>query len=115
MSYTARATTSGTAPAIAFSRAFAQEHPEFTEGRFEVHVIAPGRLLLTAPVSPHDEDAEGADPVLEAFLSFLDQQMREHPEMIRPFTARDLKGVDELLEGVEVDPDEAIDDDFVLP
>jgi prlF antitoxin for toxin YhaV_toxin len=115
MSYTARATTSGTAPAIAFSRAFAREHPEFTRGRFEAHVIAPGRLLLTVPMSPRDEDVEGADPVLETFLSFLDQQMRAHPETIRPLTARDLEGVDELLERVEVDLNEAIDGDFVLP
>jgi hypothetical protein len=51
--------------------------------------------------------------VLGAFLSFLDRQMTEHPELIRPMTTADIAGLDELL--VEVDLNEEIDDDFVLP
>ena len=113
MPYTARATTSGTAPALAFSRAFASEHPEFTDGRFDVHVIAPGRILISAHVEVAEEDED--DPLLDAFLGFLDQQIREHPELLRPFTARDIEGVDELLSGVEVDLDGRLDDDFELP
>jgi prlF antitoxin for toxin YhaV_toxin len=113
MPYTARATTSGTAPALAFTKAFANEHPEFTEGRFDVFVIAPGRMLVSAPV---EIEADGGDdPVLETFLSFLDRQMHEHPELIRPFTADDVEGLDDLLAGAEVDLDGRIDDDFVLP
>lgn len=114
MPYTARATTSGTAPALAFSKAFAAEHPEFTEGRFEAHVIAPGRLLISAPVEAVDNDEN--DPVLGAFLGFLERSMQEHPELVRPMTAGELAGLDELLEGVEVDPDEDLRDaDYVLP
>lgn len=112
MSYSARATTSGTAPALAFSRAFAEAHPEFTQGRFEVHVIAPGRLLVSAPV---DAEEHGDDPVLGVFLDFLDHQLVRRPDLARPFTAADVAGLDELLEGVEVDLDEDLGDDFVLP
>jgi antitoxin PrlF len=112
MPYSARATTSGTAPALAFSKAFANEHPEFTEGRFEAYVIAPGRLLVTAPLPAEDEED---DPVLGAFLGFMSAQMQARPELIRPFSAADLEGVDDLLTGVEADPDEQIDDDFTLP
>ena len=112
MSYSARATTSGTAPALAFSRAFAEAHPEFTRGRFEAHVIAPGRLLVSAPA---DVEAGGDDPVLGAFLDFLDQQMLQRPDLVRPFTAADVAGLDELLDGVEVDLDEDLGDDFILP
>ncbi len=114
MPYSARATTSGTAPALAFSQSFAAEHPEFTKGRFEAHVIAPGRLLISAPVevAEHEED----DPVLGAFLGFLEQSMQDQPELLRPLTARDVAGLDELLEGVEVDLDADLgDDDYVLP
>jgi hypothetical protein len=113
MSYTARATTSGTAPALAFSKAFADAHPEFTRGRFEAHVIAPGRLLVSAPVEEQAED--GADPVLGAFLDFLDQQVLQRPDLVRPFTASDIDGLDELLEGVEAEMDEDLGDDFDLP
>jgi antitoxin PrlF len=116
MPYTARATTSGTAPALAFSKAFAAEHPEFTEGRFEAHVIAPGRLLISAPVEVADENEDEDDPVLGAFLGFLERSMREHPELVRPITARDIEGLDEMLEGIEVDLDEDLRGvDYVLP
>jgi hypothetical protein len=114
MPYSARATTSGTAPALAFSKSFAAEHPEFTTGRFEAHVIAPGRLLISAPVEVAEEDSD--DPVLGAFLGFLEQSMRNHPELLRPLTAGDVAGLDALLEGVEVDLGTDLgDDDYVLP
>lgn len=114
MPYTARATTSGTAPALAFPKAFAAEHPEFTEGRFEVHVISPGRLLISAPVEEADEDAD--DPVLAAFLGFLEKSMAEHPELVRPMSATEFARVSEMLEGVEADLDAPLgDDDYVLP
>lgn len=113
MTYTARATTSGTAPALAFSKAFAEAHPEFTHGRFEAHVIAPGRMLVSAPVGVEEE--QGDDPVLDAFLDFLDQQMKTRPDLVRPFTAGDVRGLDELLDGVEVDLDGELSDDFTLP
>jgi len=112
MSFTARATTSGTAPALAFTKSFAAAHPEFTEGRFEAHVIAPGKLLISASVQSDDDED---DPVLGAFLSFLDKQMLDHPDLIQPFTQADIEGLDVLLEGVDVDLGEEIDDDFVLP
>jgi antitoxin PrlF len=113
MTYTARATTSGTAPALAFSKAFAEAHPEFTQGRFEAHVIAPGRMLVSAPVGI--EEDEDDDPVLGAFLDFLDVEMKARPELVRPFTAGDIQGLDELLDGVDVDLDGALSDEFTLP
>lgn len=41
--------------------------------------------------------------------------MASHPELITPFTARDVAGVDEFLNGVAADRDEEMDDDFVMP
>jgi len=114
MRYTARATTSGRAHALAFTKDLAREHPEFTKGRFDIHVIAPGRLLVSAidePVSAADDES---DPVLGAFLGFLEQQMEMRPDLIRPFTARDVEGLDELLKDTVVDPDEDLGD-FTLP
>jgi hypothetical protein len=65
-------------------------------------------------VSP-EADTE-ADPMLSRFLDFLDQEIRRNPESLRPLTARDIEGVDELLDRVEVDGDEPLGDpDFVLP
>jgi antitoxin PrlF len=51
-----------------------------------------------------------------AFLSFLDESMRKHPELVRPLTAGDISGLDDLLDGVDADLDAPLgDDDYVLP
>ena len=55
-----------------------------------------------------DEDSE-ADPVLGAFLDFLERQMAEHPDRLQPadpeWVARMLK----LAQGIPVDLDEEIE------
>lgn len=48
-----------------------------------------------------------------AFLSFLDAQMAERPDLVEPFTASDIKGLDTLLDGVP-DGDEVDWDEFEL-
>lgn len=55
------------------------------------------------------------DPVLESFLAFLAERMRTHPELIEAFSEQDVAGLDELLAGVEYDPNERLDEDFELP
>lgn len=76
---------------------------------------------MTDPVSEdrrfegHEADGDQSSPVLTSFLSFLDQQIRDHPELVRPFTARDIEGLDDLLRGVEVDLNDWADDEFTLP
>lgn len=114
MPYSARATTSGNAHALAFTKDLAKEHPEFTKGRFEVHVIAPGRLLVTALDDVEDAHDFDSDPVLGAFLGFLEQQIQSRPDLIHPFTSKDVEGLDELLKDVEMDLEEDLGD-FTLP
>lgn len=99
MPYSARATTAGTQDALAFSKEFSREHPEFRKGRFDVHVIAPGTALITTR-SEAEAQGEEDDPVVGAFLGFLEAQMEARPDRITPFTQADVTGLDELLEDV---------------
>lgn len=46
---------------------------------------------------------------------FLDFQLARHPELVRPVTAEEVAGLDDLLDGVEFDLDDALDDGFTLP
>jgi hypothetical protein len=71
-------------------------------------------MLVTAAARPGGEQAE-TDPVLEAYLAFVEQQMLNHPESIRPLTTEDVRGLDTLLADVAVDRDEELADDFELP
>jgi antitoxin PrlF len=79
-----------------------------------VSVLGPGAMLVTAAARATREPAE-TDPVLEAYLAFVEQQMVNHPERIRPLTTDDVRGLDTLLADVVVDRDEELADDFELP
>ncbi|HET7230485.1 MAG TPA: type II toxin-antitoxin system PrlF family antitoxin [Longimicrobium sp.] len=69
--------------------------------------------MISAPVG---DDDDAGDPVLGAFLGFLEKSMLDQPELVQPLTARDVAGLDEMLEGVEVDLEAELgDDDYVLP
>ncbi len=111
MPYSLRATTSGKQHALALPKKFVDEHPEFADGRFSAHVVAPGHVLISteAPVEITEED-----PVVGAFLAFVEQEMRAHPGTITPFSVADIQGLDELLDGVVVNRDEDLGD-FNLP
>ena len=112
MSYSGRATRTGNSRAFRFESALFTSHPEFAEGDMEADVIAPGRLLIRA----RSREAEvNQDPVFGAYLAFLEEQMVASPELLRPFTTEDVAGLDELLEGVEYDKEEALDEEFELP
>jgi hypothetical protein len=115
MSYTGKATTAGNSKALSFESALFKAHPEFGAGRFEAHVIAPGTLLVTsaedAPQATGDED----DPVLRAYLAFLEQQMVAHPELIQPLDMDLLARMDALLGDIEVDLAEDLGPDAHLP
>jgi hypothetical protein len=55
------------------------------------------------------QDEVGEDPVLDAHLAFLAEQMHVHPHLIRGLPS--LERAEALVEGIEVDPDEDLDDD----
>jgi hypothetical protein len=56
--------------------------------------------------APEDEE----DPVVGAYLAFLDQEMRRSPDRLTPLTHTDVAGLDELLSGVEANRDEDLGD-----
>lgn len=111
MPYSGRAAKTGNSKGFRFESALFTAHPEFASGDLEADVIAPGRLLVRTRVEPGAEE----DPVLDAYLAFLEDQMRRHPEAVTALTDQDVAGLDELLSGVEYDRDEPLDDAFELP
>jgi len=110
--YSGKPTTSGNSKALRFESALFKAHPEFARGELVAHVLGPGTMLVKA--TPDARTGEG-DPVLDAYLSFLETHLAAHPEEIRPMTAADVRGLDQLLAGVVVDRDEEIPEEFELP
>jgi antitoxin PrlF len=113
MAFTAKATTAGNSKALRLDSALVTAHPELSEGVFTVHFIGPGTFVIVKS-EKHAAAEDTEDPVLSAFLAFLDRDMKNHPERIRPMTSRDLVGLQKLLEGVVVDRDEDLGD-YTLP
>ena len=51
------------------------------------------------------------DPILGGFLSFLANDMQQHPEKLQPLTASMRNSVEGLIEGVEIDLDAQLSDE----
>jgi antitoxin PrlF len=59
-------------------------------------------------------EPEGEDPVVVAFLDFLEGDMRAHPENLTPVTESLVARLRGLTEGVEVRHDEQIEGNVAL-
>lgn len=113
MSYNGKATTVGNSRALSFEATLFKAHPEFASGRFEAHVIGPGTMLVTS-TEPAEESRTDEDPVVLAYLAFLEEQMARHPELIQPMDAL-LARSEDLVGHIEVDLDEDLGEDAYLP
>lgn len=56
-------------------------------------------------------NASSQDPVMASFLAFLERDLQEHPENIRPVTASTFVEAERLTAGIEVDLDEELPED----
>jgi antitoxin PrlF len=80
--FTGSITTTGKSEAIRLDKALFRLHPEFRQkAKVRAQVIAPGHALISVieegPSELHDED-----PVVTAFLAFLETDMKARPERI---------------------------------
>jgi antitoxin PrlF len=112
-------TTTGRSEAIRLDKALFKAHPEFRQRtKVRAHVIGPGSLLVTLNSSefgdPDIDDSIERDPVVVAYLSFLERDMKEHPERLQPFTEADLARLEALTKDVAISDDDAIPDDVTL-
>lgn len=107
--YMGKRAKTGNSLGFRFEGAFFKSHPEFS-GEVRAHVIAPGRLLVTA--EPLEE--QGSDPVIASFLAFLNQNMVSHPENIRALGEDLSSRIASLVGGVMVNQDEDFGDEDLL-
>jgi antitoxin PrlF len=112
-------TTTGRSEALRLDKALFKAHPEFRQkAKIRAHVIGPGSLLVT--LDPDEREGAKAldeverDPVVSAYLAFLQRDLREHPERLQPFTTSEVARLEALTKDVVVSDDEAIPDDVTL-
>jgi hypothetical protein len=102
MTYKGRFTKTGNSKSYAFEAALFRSHPEFDAHNVEADYIGPGVLLLRA-VDVEADSAAGEDPILGAFLAFIERDMAESPSSIQPLDADLLARAERLVGGMDVD------------
>src|SRR5580700_8729000 len=110
--YRGKQAKTGNSLGLRFDRALFRSHPEFS-GEVRAHVIAPGRMLVVAEPEAKPDRRE-ADPVMEAFLSFLAADMVRSPHLIKPPDGALMERVDSLVGHLSVDPNEDLGDTSLL-
>jgi antitoxin PrlF len=61
-----------------------------------------------------ESQAPNEDPCIESFLSFLAKDIEDHPESISALSPALLERIAGLIEGAEIDPNEAIEGEVAL-
>jgi antitoxin PrlF len=101
-------TTTGKSEAIRLDKALFRLHPEFRQkAKVRAQVISPGHALISvidenAPQLPED------DPVITAFLAFLETDMTKHPKRIAPLSKRTIARATRVTKGVKVNDNERL-------
>jgi antitoxin PrlF len=65
-------------------------------------------------VTVHRVDDQQGDPAVGAFLKFLAEDLKDNPARLRELTPEMVSRMTALVDGVEVDPDVAIDGETAL-
>ena len=114
--YRGAVTTTGSSEAIRFERALFRQNPEFCQkANIEAHVIGRGMLLVhVLDEAPELGQGEHEDPMVGAFLSFMERDVISHPERIEPLSASQVARAVELTRDVVVTDDDEIPDDITL-
>jgi antitoxin PrlF len=113
MSYSGKITTTGKSEAIRLEKSLFRSHPEFKQkAKVRAEVIGPGTMLISL-----DGPAAGPkkeDPVIGAFLSFLERDMREGPARLAPLSRARLAQVRKLVAGTRSSDDDVLPADVTL-
>jgi antitoxin PrlF len=113
VAYAGTITTTGKSEAIRLEKSLFRSHPEFRQrSKVHAHVIGHGTMLIS--VADDDTSESEMDPVMAAFLSFLDREIAQSPDRIQPLSATRIAEARELTKGVEVSDDESLPDDVTL-
>jgi antitoxin PrlF len=116
-SFSGSITTTGKSEAIRLDKALFKAHPEFRQrAKVRAHVIGPGHLLVTlAEDTPEPQPSEvERDPVVSAYLAFLERDMLSHPDHIAPVGEAELARLRRLTDGVQANDEDIIPDDITL-
>jgi hypothetical protein len=110
--YRGRRVKTGNALGLRFDKALFQSHPEFS-GEVRAHAIAPGGMMVAAD-GMKKAGGRNSDPVVEAFLKFLSNDMLQFPDQIQPLDEAVFARIDALVGHLPFNPHEDLGDEPIL-
>jgi antitoxin PrlF len=106
-------TTTGRSEALRLEKSFFRANPEFRQrAKVTARVVGPGHILVAVEDQP--VDTLEPDPIVSAFLAFLERDMLADPSRLTPAPASRADTLKALLEGVAVTDDDHIPDDVTF-
>src|SRR5271163_650860 len=104
MSYKGKITTVGSSEAIRLEKDLFRQHPEFKQSAIvKADIIGRGRILISVVSKSNTKEDE--DPVVGAFLSFLERDMSENAAAITAVDAKSIARAKTVTKGVTVKDD----------
>jgi len=111
--FTGAVTTTGRSEALRFEKAFFRANPEFRQqAKVTARVVGPGHVLVAVEDQPNT--ASERDPIVAAFLAFLERDMVSNPSGLVAPPGGQADKLKALLEGVAVSDDEGLPDDVTF-
>ena len=116
VAYRGSITTTGTSEAFRFEKGLFRQNPEFRQkSTVEAHIIGRGTLLVhVVDDAPEQEQEQREDPMIGAFLTFIERDAIDHPDRIAPLSSSQIARGVELTRNVVVSDDDEIPDDITL-
>jgi antitoxin PrlF len=105
MSYKGKITTIGTSEGIRLDKNLFKQNPEFRQAaEVKADIIGPGKMLISVMNNPNLDNED--DPIVGAFLSFLENDMVKSPAAITPVDANAIARAKALTAGMTVTDDD---------
>lgn len=100
--YLGKVAQNGNSTSLRLKKGLFDAHPSFETGaEIEATAISDDMLLVRA--IKHDSGQDDPDPVISAFLAYIEQDMMDNPQSIQPISADVLDDIAQLVEGVAFD------------
>jgi antitoxin PrlF len=107
-------TTTGKSEAIRLDKALFRLHPEFRQrAKVRAQIISPGHALI-AVVDEEATPTEDEDPVVTAFLAFIEKDLKDRPGRRTRLSKTSLARAVRLTKGVKVGDHERLPEDVTL-
>jgi antitoxin PrlF len=112
--FTGSITTTGKSETIRLDKALFRLHPEFRQkAKVRAQVISPGHALISV-IDDEAAPAQDEDPVVTAFLGFLEKDLKAQPGRRSRLSKASLARAVRLTKDVKVTDDETLPENVTL-